>query len=83
MKIIKGPDPWSTQLTCPDKDCGTVVEISSEDVKYGLFGGAYCEEGEAEWYVECPSCGEAIFIKKLPKVIKALAREKYNDARWK
>lgn len=76
MKIIKGPNPWSRQLTCTRKDCGTIIEINVSDIKTGYFGGDYIEPGVKKYYVECPTCGKALVLDKLPShVINRIQRE--------
>lgn len=79
MRIVKGPDPWCIQIKCKDKECYTEIEIDRNDVLYGFFNGDYTEKGEPRFYVECPRCGEEIFIDKLPKIVKKAAIDKYNS----
>lgn len=59
MKVLERK-PWSYEFECVG--CKSKLLAETEDVKYGTFGGGYCESGDATWYVECAVCGTTHFL---------------------
>ena len=78
MKVLK-KKPWSWVFTC--KGCGSKLEAEMGDVRVGYFGGSYCENGDKEYYVSCPECGETEFVpeRKLSPAVSEAADKKEDS----
>lgn len=85
MQVINTPE-WKHEAVCTG--CRSELLIEAADVKYGQFGGGYCESGDATWFARCCVCEEPIFLfghgemKEykvwIPKQIMDKARDEYE-----
>lgn len=78
MKVLKKKS-WAWVFTC--EGCGSKLEAEMSDVEIGYFNGSYCEEGDREYCVSCPECGELAIVPetKLTTAVTNAADKKGDD----
>ncbi len=86
MKVVKEGkwnNPWSTEVVCPEADCGATLLVEEKDVvaageKYDKCSG---------YHVTCPVCGKTVPVPSAavsPRVKRAAEnrRPSYHSSDW-
>lgn len=71
MRIIQdNRQDWKKTIEC--QDCKSELEIDEMDLKRGMFGGGYAENGSHRFYVVCPLCEADVSFQRgeLPRYIE-------------
>jgi DNA-directed RNA polymerase subunit RPC12/RpoP len=76
MKIIKEGN-WNPRINC--RACKTVMQVTGEDVRYGLYSENYEDEFKGQFYIECPTCEKKIIQKHVPSDVKEDAKTNRSD----